>query len=140
LGLVPRRLDNSCGHPSQATFFHGVIWMGCTPYSAANSWLVRSPRSASRTTFALNSPRCCRRGIVIVPFSPTAHDPHLLHGPVFGEHYRLAAKCHNLSNTIVIRTWQVSEPPDHSRNRLAGNWYGIVWSNGWTVGSRRRNA
>jgi hypothetical protein len=34
--------------------------------------IVRSPRSASRTTFALNSPRCCRRDIVIVSFSPMA--------------------------------------------------------------------
>ena len=46
---------NSSRRPSCACRFQLLIWFGCISCLAAIAWIVRSPRSASITTLALNS-------------------------------------------------------------------------------------
>jgi asparagine synthetase B (glutamine-hydrolysing) len=46
LCLAPPRLERILGNSPNASFFHWVIWTGWTPYSAASSLSVRSPRIA----------------------------------------------------------------------------------------------
>ena len=46
---------NNSGNPSRACLFQAAICEGCTSYKPASSLTVRSPRIASRATFAFNA-------------------------------------------------------------------------------------
>ena len=92
VGLGPRRRQRRVGNPSQATVFHGGTGSGGTPEAAAISLSVRSRWSASKTTFALNSPRGWRHGGVIASCSSRGPEPNFVAGPNFGEHYRIPGR------------------------------------------------
>jgi hypothetical protein len=47
--------ENPVWISSNACFFHWVIWVGWTPYSAANSLIVFCPLIASTATFVFSS-------------------------------------------------------------------------------------
>ena len=58
--------------------FHCVIWFGCTSNWLANSESVRSPRTAARATFALNSAEWLRRGRLLISRSCLREHYHAL--------------------------------------------------------------
>lgn len=75
--------ENTPAAPSSNRRFHCAITVGCTCYVALSSLSVRTPRTASTATFALNSSLCLRRLVVIVSL-PRSSDRNL------AVHYSLA--------------------------------------------------
>ena len=74
--LPPPWLPPPAGKPRGHLLQDHVLPLGdvhrMDPIGAANSWIVRSPRIASRATLALTSARCCRRCLVITARSSRA--------------------------------------------------------------------
>src|SRR4029079_2535604 len=77
--------------PASSIFFQPWMRVGWTPYWLASSLTVLSPLRAAKATWALNAAVCCFRLPAIVP-PFLGHPSSLLGGPVFGVHYRCAAR------------------------------------------------
>ena len=78
----PREIEldasGNCAARSSNWVFHCVIWFGCTSNWLASSESVRSPRTAARATFALNSAEWLRRGRLLISRSCLREHYHAL--------------------------------------------------------------
>ena len=74
----PVPAPNNCAARSSNRVFHCVIWFGCTSNWLASSESVRSPRTAARATFALNSAEWLRRGRLLISRSCLREHYHAL--------------------------------------------------------------
>jgi hypothetical protein len=73
--------------PELALPLADLRWMH--PYPATNSFTVLNPLRASKATFALNSPLCRLRLVVIIRPPSNHRISYLTGGPKFGVHYTL---------------------------------------------------